>query len=59
MLTPIQRYNRAHAQCVLKADHSQHIEIRQLWMSIASSYAFLVRREERLEEEDAARQGRE
>jgi hypothetical protein len=55
LLTNIERYSRAVAQLTFKADHAQHAEIRSLWTTIASSYAFLLEREMRLEDEDAAR----
>jgi hypothetical protein len=55
MLTNIERYSRAFTQCTFNADHAQHVEIRNLWTTIASSYAFLLDREKRLEDEEAAR----
>jgi hypothetical protein len=58
MLTDVERFRRAHAICVEKSRSGQHIEIRALWSSVAASYSFLLRREERLVAEAAARRGR-
>jgi hypothetical protein len=51
MLTTTDRYFRGLEQCKARAELSHHIEIRDLWLSIAASYAFLLKREERLEAE--------
>ena len=56
MQANIERYTRRFEQCTAKAERAPHIELRQLWETIASSYAFLLKRERRLEDEQAARQ---
>jgi hypothetical protein len=58
LLADIERFRRAHDVCVARSRAGQHIEIRALWASIASSYAFLLQREERIIADDAARDGR-
>jgi hypothetical protein len=51
MLTNIGRYSLGLNNCKTHAALSQHDEIRDLWLSIASSYAFLLKREKRLDAE--------
>jgi hypothetical protein len=55
MSAAIERYTRGFEQCTANAQCSQHIEIGELWQSIASSYAFLLKREKRLEDEQGDR----
>ena len=55
MLTNIERYSRALADCEAKAEACEDPEISQMWMKIASSYAFLLNREKRVEGEVAGR----
>jgi hypothetical protein len=59
VLTDMERYNRAFAQCTFNAGHAQHPELRGLWLTIASSYEFLLNREKRLEDEEATRRDQE
>jgi hypothetical protein len=54
MLTDIERYTHGVALCRSNAELSRHIEIRQLWLSIASSYASLLAREKRIADEEVA-----
>ncbi len=54
-LNDFERFSRGLERCTANAEHSRHIEVSQLWQSIASSYDFLLKREKRLEEETAGR----
>jgi hypothetical protein len=53
MLADLLRYRNAAAACTANAQSSGTSEIAALWASIASSYLFLLRREERLAAEEA------
>ena len=57
MLSNIERYSRGLEQCAAKAELAQHIEIRQLWNTIAASYAFLLKREKERDEDERGTQG--
>ena len=52
MLTAINRYDHAARECRFKAEHAQHPELSQLWLTIAASWSFLMQREERLAAEE-------
>lgn len=54
VLTSIERYTRALADCENKAAVACSEEIQQLWVTIASSYRFLLDRENRIEAEERA-----
>ena len=47
----ISRYRRAIDECMARAEKCSVEEIRQLWITIAASWHFLLQREERLTEE--------
>jgi hypothetical protein len=51
-------YLRGYYDCTARAGASQSVEIRGLWTHIASSYRFLLDREDRLEAEERERQTR-
>jgi hypothetical protein len=53
MATDRERYMNAILVCMSKAQCAGSAEIRSLWMTIASSYDYLLQREERLEAERA------
>jgi len=55
MLTNIDRYRRAVDECRVKSRLAMTPEIAQLWITLASSYTFLLDREERLVAEQDSR----
>jgi len=42
-------YRRCMHECMANAECSANAEISELWQTIASSYGFLLEREERIE----------
>ena len=58
MVSQRERYALALERCRAKAETSEQPEIGELWATVGASYAFLYRREERLEAEESERAAR-
>jgi hypothetical protein len=57
-MTDIQRYHRGLDHCAKMAGESATDEIRELWLTVKSSYQFLLERAERAAREERIALGR-
>jgi hypothetical protein len=48
-------YQRGYSDCIARAHTAPNIEVGSLWSQLASSYRFLLDREDRLEAEERER----